>query len=74
VPAAEGVSSFLQEALSLEGQLADALAGGSSLREAMAKLQRDGHRKNAVYAASLKLKTIAKSLLNTAPDEGELTD
>lgn len=74
VPAAEGVSSFLQEALSLEGQLADALAGGSSLREAMAKLQRDGHRKNAVYAASLKLKTIAKSLLNAALDEGELTD
>ena len=74
VPAADGVSASLREEVSLEGQLADALARGSSLREAMVELQRDGRRKNAVYTASLNLKTIAKNLLDEASDEDKSTD
>ncbi|MEG0268836.1 MAG: 16S rRNA (cytidine(1402)-2'-O)-methyltransferase [Clostridia bacterium] len=42
--------------LSLEARLFDGLVGGMQLRECMGKLLSEGERKNAVYAASLKVK------------------
>ncbi len=42
--------------LSLEAQLFDGLVCGRSLRDSMEKLVGEGQRKNAVYAASLKVK------------------
>ena len=45
-----------QTALSLEAQLFDGLVAGLSLREAMEGLIARGERKNAVYAASLRVK------------------
>ena len=43
-------------ALSLEAQLFDGLVQGLTLRESMEQLTSKGERKNAVYAASLKVK------------------
>lgn len=51
-PAAQGPP------LSLEARLFDLLLQGQDLRTAMAALQEAGERKNAVYAASLRLKAI----------------
>ncbi len=45
-----------QTALSLEAQLFDGLVAGLSLREALEGLIARGARKNAVYAASLRVK------------------
>ncbi len=44
--------------LSLEARLFDALVQDRSLREAMESLQAEGERKNAVYAASLRVKAM----------------
>lgn len=49
-----------QEALSLEALLVDQLAKGKDFREAQEALIAAGHRKNAVYAAGLNLKSIAE--------------
>ncbi|MDD3336648.1 MAG: 16S rRNA (cytidine(1402)-2'-O)-methyltransferase [Eubacteriales bacterium] len=45
---------------SLEARLLDCLLSGLSLREAQAKLIEEGERKNAVYAAALRLKAMLK--------------
>lgn len=42
--------------LSLEALLVECMLQGESLRDAMAALQQGGHKKNAVYAASLRVK------------------
>ena len=42
--------------LTLEARLFDGLVRGMSLRESMEKLQAEGEKKNAVYAASLRMK------------------
>ena len=45
-----------KSALSLEAQLFDGLVRGLTLREGMEELIAAGERKNAVYAASLRVK------------------
>ena len=45
--------------LTLEARLFDGLASGLTLRDSMEKLIAEGERKNAVYAASLRLKELA---------------
>lgn len=45
---------------SLEARLLDGLLGGLSLRDAQARLLEEGERKNAVYAAALRLKGMLK--------------
>ncbi len=49
-----------EETLSLEALLLDGLVNGLSLRDSMDRLTARGHRKNAVYAASLRLKDMLK--------------
>lgn len=49
-----------EETLSLEALLLDGLVNGLSLRDSMDRLIARGHRKNAVYAASLRLKDMLK--------------
>jgi len=51
------------EPLSLEARLMDQVVKGFSLREAQEALVAAGHRKNAVYAAALSLKTAAAERL-----------
>jgi 16S rRNA (cytidine1402-2'-O)-methyltransferase len=50
-----------ESALSLEAQLFDGVVNGLSLRESMDRLVAQGQRKNAVYAASLRVKELFKS-------------
>ena len=50
-----------ESALSLEAQLFDGVVNGLSLRESMDGLVARGQRKNAVYAASLRVKDMLKS-------------
>ena len=52
IPTQQGAAS----ALSQEARLFDGLMAGLSLRESMEKLIGEGERKNAVYAASLRVK------------------
>lgn len=47
--------------LPLEAQLVSALIDGQSLQEAMESLVKNGQRKNQVYAASLRLKTLLQA-------------
>ncbi|HPY95141.1 MAG TPA: hypothetical protein PLR12_06895, partial [Clostridia bacterium] len=47
-----------------EAQLVDLLARGYTLRDAQAELVLAGSRKNAVYAAALRLKELARGLLS----------
>ena len=55
--------------LGLEARLMDGLARGMSLRESMEALVASGERKNAVYAASLRLKALCAELAQQAPGE-----
>lgn len=50
-----------QSTLSLEAQLFDRLVAGEDMRHAMDALVKVGERKNAVYAASLRVKEMMKS-------------
>ena len=54
IPAPEAPKSTL----SLEARLFDGLARGMSLRESMEEVTAQGERKNAVYAASLRVKQL----------------
>ena len=49
-----------QSDVSLEARLLDELLTGASLRDAQTKLMEAGERKNAVYAAALRLKGMLK--------------
>jgi 16S rRNA C1402 (ribose-2'-O) methylase RsmI len=49
-----------KEELSLEAMLFDGMVKGVSLRDSMNKLIAQGNRKNAVYAASLRIKDMLK--------------
>lgn len=53
----------VQQSISLEARLVEGLSKGDTLRDAMADLVADGQRKNQVYAAALRLKQLAKELL-----------
>ena len=55
--------------LGLEARLMGGLARGMSLRESMEALVASGERKNAVYAASLRLKALCAELAQQAPGE-----
>ena len=47
--------------LSLEARLFDGLARGLSLRQSMEEVVAQGERKNAVYAASLRVKQLMEN-------------
>jgi 16S rRNA (cytidine1402-2'-O)-methyltransferase len=49
-----------EETPSLEALLLDGMVNGLTLRDSMDRLTAQGHRKNAVYAASLRLKDMLK--------------
>ena len=49
---------------SLEAMLFDGIVNGLSLRDSMDRLTADGHRKNAVYAAGLRVKELLKPQKN----------
>ncbi|MDD4081027.1 MAG: 16S rRNA (cytidine(1402)-2'-O)-methyltransferase [Eubacteriales bacterium] len=59
LPDGEETEPSAKTGVGLEARLVDLMAGGMSLREAMDTLTGLGEKKNAVYAASLKLKRLA---------------
>ena len=56
----EGVKEAAREELALEARLLHWLLAGDDMRSACARLTEAGERKNAVYAASLKLKDMMR--------------
>ena len=64
LPEEESAPESESEPLSLEAQMMDLMVKGHSFRDAKAALLTLGHRKNAVYAAGLKLKQLADDLLD----------
>ena len=56
------VEKNINDVVSLESQLVEKMLNGLSLRDAMTELISEGHRKNAVYTASLQLKALKELL------------